>query len=162
MSGFISTVNPPVDLAAPSPAPQIVEADGWFPAIDLAAMRDQARFDTTITDARLREAVRAAMHTVMNDLLDWQGDRMFEGHGRLENVPARMIDGESALVGAWRRAIYSYARAEVVEGYADYDATGAGEDKADEMALAPAQLRRNGLHAVRDLLGKPRILVTSI
>ncbi|RJF92977.1 head completion/stabilization protein [Sphingomonas cavernae] len=162
MSGLISIVSPPADPDAPAPEPILVEADGWFPAIDLTAMRAARRLDDTITTERLRDAVRNAMATVMNDLLDWQGDQIFAGHASLEAVPSPDLDGESRLLRAWTRAVYCYARAELVEEYADYDATGSGERKGEDLDPAPGKLRRDGLGAIRDILGKPRTLVESI
>lgn len=162
MTGFVSIINPPVeDPEAPSEG-EIVEADAWFTGLDLGDMRKELRIDDTVTSIRLRYAVRAAMVTVMNDLLAWQGDQIFAGHESLEAVPAAQVDGESRMVIAWRRAVYCFAKAELIERYRDIDTTASGEKKLDGLDPAIVELRRDGSHAIRDILGRLRTTVELI
>lgn len=160
MSGFVSII-PPLDEPQAG-ADVTVKADGWFPQISLNDLRVAMQIDLSVTDARLKEAARAAMITIGNVLADWQAGQLLAGHETLADVPATTIDEESRLVLAWRRAIYATARAEVLEGARDYDATASGDRKVDVLNPAIGALRRDAAHAVRDILGRRRTAVDLI
>jgi hypothetical protein len=160
MSDFIATVLP--DTAAPEPTLPPIENDGWFPDIDLAMWREQMRIRDSVTPARMREAMIAAILTVGRDLAGWATDRRAEGAVSLGQVPAPMIDGTSTFVLLYRRAVFTAAKAEVVERYRDIDMTGAGQRKADDLDPSVTELRRDSLHAIRDIRGVTRTTIDLI
>ncbi len=123
----------------------------------MTAFKAEQRVDDSITDIRARAALRAAIVTALTDLEPWADAQLLLGLPTLADVPAPLIDGESRLVMLWRRAIFSFAKAEIAEVYRDYDTTGKGVDKNETMDDTIAQFRRDGRHAVRDMLGKPRV-----
>lgn len=156
MNGLVS-IPPP---AAPCPeddACQLVHADGWFTPIDLGALRATMRVGTTVTDARLREAVLGAMASALKDLAAWRTARALEDIDSIDQVPGLELDGASIYAHHWRRAVYNFALAELSETHRDVTATGAGDDRADARALSADEYRRDALHAIRDILGSPRI-----
>jgi hypothetical protein len=81
---------------------------------------------------------------------------------RIADVPADVIDGESVLVLAYQRAIGGFARAELIEGYRDTDLTGRGDRKVEDLEPSVDELRRDALHAIRDILGVGRTTVELI
>lgn len=157
MNGFVSVPPPSIDCPGESCA-LVVMADGFFPEVDLHALREVMRVGTAVTDARLREAVIAAMTTAMRELADWRTAQVLDGNDRADAIPGQPeIDGQNWYGHRWRRAVYNYACAELAETHRDVSATGDGSDRAEAKALCADDYRRDGLHAVRDILGVPRI-----
>lgn len=149
--------------AAPETA--IVKNDGWWPDIDLAALRKATRIRDTVTTDRLREAVLGAIITVGRDLDSWGEGKRAAGAASLATVTGRSnveLDGEPRLVILYRRAIGATAKAELVERYRDIDSTKASERDADMLDQTPAELRRDALYAIRDILERGRIVVDLI
>lgn len=161
MSAFVA--RPPAAEALEDPqdaAP--IENDGFFPDIDPAQIRKAGRISTSVTNARLRAALIAAIITVGNDLTSWAEEQQAAGHAKLEDVPARLIDGQSHRVHAYNRAVTCFARAEVIERYRDFDTTGAGGKALDPLDATVEDLRRDGQHAIRDILSRSRTTVDLI
>lgn len=158
MTDLIATVLPDDD----TPSPAVIVNDGFFPDIDPAMFRDQHRIRDAVTPARAREALIAAILTVGSDLGAWRAAYRASGVFRLETVPAPVIDGISTLVLLYRRAVFTAAKAEVVERYRDIDLTSAGQRKAEDLEPSVSELRRDSLHAIRDILGVTRTCVELI
>ncbi|WP_198351062.1 head completion/stabilization protein [Flavisphingomonas formosensis] len=155
MTGFVS--SPP-----PSSSATILGADGWWPDIDLAHLRDTMRLGTVVTDDRLTEAAIGAMISVRRDLRTWKLARVLDGAATLADVPAEPLAGVSELVLLWRRAVYNHACADLCETYRDLSATSDGSDRAEARALGADDYRRNALFAVRDMLAVGRVAVELI
>ncbi len=155
---IIATVLPDED----TPAPALIANDGFLPDIDPAMFREQHRIRDAVTPARAREALIAGILTVRRDLAAWAAGHREAGILRLESVPASTIDGISTLVLLYRRAVFTAAKAEVVERYRDIDLTGAGQRKAEDLDPSVAELRRDSLHAIRDMLAVTRTCVELI
>ncbi|OEZ46280.1 phage head completion protein (GPL) [Janthinobacterium sp. MP5059B] len=157
---------PAAEGAPPAlPAPGIVENDGWFPDITLADMRDAMRLDGTVTDARLVQAVVDAILQVNRELADWQGQHAAAGIAALVDVPAARINRESRLLAQYRRAVYSTAKADLIERYRDYDstATSVSDKKSMEwLDEAPGAQRRNAQWAIADMVGRTHLTVELI
>jgi len=153
-----ASVIPPADPVADAP----IVNDGWLPDIDLTTLRREIRVRESVTPERLRAAALSAAITVGNDLVVWQAARIAEGHASLGAVPAPVLDGRSRNVILYARAIACFAKAELVERYRDIDTTADGDRKADALDQTPDDLRRDGRHAIRDLLGRGRTTVELI
>ncbi len=139
-----------------------VSAGEWYPDIAPADVRAAMRLGDTVTADRLRAAIIAAIATVGRDLATWTALQAAAGHATLDDVPADQIDGKSVLVLAWRRAVMSYAAADLLETHAEISATNDGLQRAADVGLPIDQHRRNALHAIRDILGKRRSKVALI
>ncbi|WP_079218145.1 head completion/stabilization protein [Herbaspirillum robiniae] len=153
--------------SGPAVPPEVKEItnDGFFPNIRMPDMRDAMRLDQTVTDARLRPALVDAILTTNKLLADWKADQMAAGAAKLADVPAPQVDGDSRLVAQYRRAVYSFAKADIFESYRDYDTTaGALTDKKNMewMDQAPDVQRRNAHWAVNDIRGRERVTVELI
>lgn len=136
--------------------------DGFFPDIDPAAVRDAARIPTSITPARLRAAILGAIMTAGIDLQQFAADFIAAGHATLAAVPAPQLDGASVQLFRYHRAVALYAKAELIERHPDFDTTAAGGAEGNEAASAIGSLRRDAMHAVRDMLGQTRTVVDLI
>lgn len=149
--------------AAPAEAGQNdVENDGFFPTIDIGAASAAMRQDGTVTPERLRGALIEAMLLVNDCLGVWRVEQQAAGHRALNAVPATRVNGVSAHVHRYLRAVYCEARASLIERYRDYDATAAGDRKAEQLMPAADDLRRDARWAISDIVGRPRTTVELI
>ncbi|MDX7921633.1 head completion/stabilization protein [Aeromonas media] len=145
-TGFIAN-------APTSPAEGEIDSSPFWPAISLPDLRDTVRLDGTVTTARLKHAVIDAITSVNRDLADWRRAREAEGVATLADVPGELINNESAHLHSYRRAVYAMTRANLLERYADYSATGDGVKGADAKIISSDDLYRDARFAIRDILG---------
>lgn len=154
MNGLIATPPPPH-----SPAGAVVEADGWFPDIQVNAMREAMRLRGDVPHLRLVAALEGAIITVINDTADWRAARTEES---LAEVPAPQIAGRSRLEILWERAVRFYAAAELADLARDASATDDAARRLEEEQTVAADMRRHAISAVRDLIGATRVNVELI
>lgn len=154
-TGFIAN-------ATTSPAEGEIDSIPFWPAISLPDLRDTVRLDGTVTTARLKHAVIDAITSVNRDLADWRRSREAEGVATLAAVPGEVINGESAYLHSYRRAVYAMTRANLLERYTDYSATGDGVKGADAKIISSDDLYRDARFAIRDILGTTHITVALI
>lgn len=154
-TGFIAN-------APTSPAEGEIDSSPFWPAISLPDLRDTVRLDGTVTTARLKHAVIDAITSVNRDLADWRRAREAEGVATLAAVPCEVINGESAHLHSYRRAVYAMTRANLLERYTDYSATGDGVKGADAKIISSDDLYRDARFAIRDILGTTHITVALI
>lgn len=140
---------------------QIVN-DGFFPDIDVDTATAAMRQDGTVTAERLRAALVEAALSVNADLGAWRAEQQAAGYETLESVPSAQIDSKSAQLHRYLRAVYCEARAGLIERYRDYDATAAGDRKAEALMQAVEDLRRDARWATSDIVGRPRSTVELI
>lgn len=150
------------DIEAPPQHEAIVVNDGFWPDVDPARVREEARIPGNITAERLRAAILAAIMTVGVDVQGYAAVQIATGHTTLASVPAPQLDGKSVQVLRYFRAVALYTKAELIERHRDFDTTAAGGGQADELTPSIGELRRDAQHAVRDLLGKSRTVVDLI
>lgn len=145
-TGFIATAPTAPDEG------EIANSPFW-PAISLADLRETVRLDGTVTTARITHAVVDAITSVNRDLADWRSARQAEGHTTLAAVPSDVINNESVHLHSYRRAVYAMTRANLLERYTDYSATGDGVKGADAKIISSDDLYRDARFAIRDILG---------
>ena len=163
MSSFNAIAEPTI---TPEPAPPaaelIVKNAPWFPSIDLGHMRQAVRLDGTVTHARLRDAVIAAIDEANRELSAWRLSHVVAGVVSLADLPADTIGGESVQLARYRRAVYYLARADLTEQYRDFDSTKSGAADADELVTTIDADRRNARHALNDMRGVARSTIELI
>lgn len=140
---------------SPAPAPLITN-DGFFPDIDPAHFALAMSVRDSVTPPRRRQALVEGIIAIGNQLAAYREARVLGGISRLADVASPSIDGESRLVQLYRTAVYSTAKAQLVERYRDADITKAGKDKVDDLEPSIGELRRDAIYAVRDILGTGR------
>ena len=136
--------------------------DGFWPAIDPAALRARIRLDGSVSAERLRAAIIDAVLTANDELAAWKAHQLATGHAKLEDVPATQVDGKSRLVQLYLRIVACATAAEVAERYRSYDTTAAGNQRADDLTPSIDELRRDVRWAIRDFLGTSRMTVELI
>lgn len=145
-TGFIAT-------APTAPDEGEITSSPFWPVISLPDLRETVRLDGTVTTARLTHAVVDAITSVNRDLADWRSARQAEGHATLAAVPSEVINNESVHLPSYRRAVYAMTRANLLERYTDYSATGDGVKGADAKIISSDDLYRDARFAIRDILG---------
>jgi hypothetical protein len=147
MAGLIA----PPDNADPDNA--TVAADGWFPPVPLAGIRDTIRLgEGVVTTARLQAAIEGAILTCLRALADWRSARALSGMADLDSVTEDQVAGQNKAVLLWQRAVRYYAAAELADQHRDVTATDDGLDRADEKTETADAYRRLAYAAVADLL----------
>lgn len=161
MSGFVSP--PPSAAQDPqAPAADLVAGDDFYPGVSVAEFQDAMRIPSAVSAVRAREALRGAMLTVRRELRGWKSAQVAGGTASLADVADEMVDGKPAAVLLYRRAVFAHAAADLADTHNDISATGDGKDRLEGRAVSADELRRNGTHAVRDLLGVLRTTVELI
>lgn len=139
-----------------------VKNDGWWPDVDLAAVRATVRLDGTVTPSRLLHSAATAILAVNQELLPWKIEQQLLGYETLAAVPAPTVAETSALVLHYQRAVYCALRADLIERYRDFDTTGTGDKRAEALEASIDSLRRDMRWAISDLLGIRRTTVELI
>lgn len=161
MNGFVITANPPDKTVE-----TIVSNDGWFPDMDPDSVRDACRLDGTVTVARLRPALVDAMLSVNAELQYFKGMQTEAGHASLADVPATMIDGKSAKVQQYIRAVHYCLMADLAEAYRNLaqlpSSTGKEAHVMERLVVEQNEHRRKQRWAIADLKGQRRTIVELI
>ncbi len=149
-----------------SPLPEtvttIITNSLFWPDIDLSQLRDAVRIDGTVTDERLTHAVINAISSVNRDLAVWKQAQQADGIATLADTAADEINGESELKQLYLRAVYAITKANLIERYRDYDATGDGHKSADKLELSTDDLYRDARFAIRDIIGETHTTIELI
>lgn len=162
MSGPFSPLS---SIPAPNSAvaPAVIPCGPFWPDLDLADLRAAFRIDTVVTDERLRDVARNAVLDIMRELEDWRRDQVAAGHSTLADVPCRhQVDGLSDYAVRWTRAIHSIIAADLADRQLGQSARSAGMDRLEELSADIDVHRRNVTYAVRDFLGRPRVIAEAI
>ncbi|PHV11324.1 head completion/stabilization protein [Chitinimonas sp. BJB300] len=131
----------------------------FFPNIRLSQVREAQRLDSTVTVPRLRVAVVEAMASTNSELAVWADQQKSRGFRTLADVPADQLDGESVHVQRYRRAVYCFANASLVERFRSFDSTKDGHEVADKLDLTVNDLIRDARAAISDIQGKARCTI---
>lgn len=154
---FLANQSPPTAAAEPR-----LENDGWFPDLDPAAVRTQARLDGTVTAPRLRAALLLAMATVNAELEGLKARQLALGVYSLEDMPGPELAGQRVWLLHYQQAIASHVQCSLIESYRDFDTTASGDTKADHLEARIDSHRRDLRWAISALLSRPRTTVELI
>ncbi|EDE9725249.1 capsid assembly protein, partial [Salmonella enterica] len=136
-----------------------VTAGAFWPEILLRDLRLASRIPGRTTTSRLKFVTTEAVAHVTDQLDDWRGIQESAGYSTLADVPARMLNGESVKVYRYRRAVYSAARALLLENARDVDTTEKGDRKANALEVQTDDLWRDVRWAIADIRGTQRLFV---
>ena len=154
---FVAIANPPPTTAEPP-----ITQDGWWPDIDPAQARQACLLDGTTTAPRLRQALQAAILSINSELHTWAQQHQRSGHASLADIPAPQIDGQSAHLPHYHRAIYACLQADLLDAYRGMAAVSTGNkiDRSNEdLQKNAAEHRRNQRWAISALLGRSRATI---
>lgn len=135
---------------------EAIENHAFFPRLSLTEFRAAMRVDGVTTEDRARQALHTAMLEVNDRLAQWATQKISEGFSELCDVPERFGSPTGSNKARYKHAVWSLAKASLVERYRDYDTSRTGADKADELIPIADDYRRDAAWAIRDLQGLPR------
>ncbi|UKD15452.1 head completion/stabilization protein [Burkholderia aenigmatica] len=164
MSDLISTAPVPAGTAPDDPSVEpVIRGDGWYPSVDMRDARTVLRLlDGTITDARLRDALIEGIAHTRDVLAEWRELREREGAADLAATLSGEVDGVSVQVSRFRRAVYAWALAWLVERYRGYDTSSNGARRAEALDCLPDDARRDAYWAMSDIMRRRRVTVDLI
>ena len=145
--------------AAPQPTEAVLPHHPFWPQIAPADCRLVMELDGTITAPRLAHALTEAVIHTNRELRAWRIGQEAAGHATLADVPD---DEPGRLPYLYKRAVYSKAKADLMERMLNFDATATGQKKAESQEPAIDDHRRNARWAIRDIIGQPRSTVELI
>lgn len=134
----------------------------FWPAIDPVDIREAQRLDNTVTPPRLRAALIESASTTIEALAAWKIAQIELGYTTLAAVPSDEIDGATIIEHRFKRAVGSLAKALLLERLRDFDATAKGDKRADALTDPIDDCRRDHLHALADIAGRPRTTIELI
>jgi len=134
-------------------------ANGWFPDIDLATMREAMQLDGDVTDARLKQALLPAMIDVNTQLAHWRMAQQTSGYLAMADVPAEQLDGVSVLAHNYTSAVFCLATALIYERHTGYDNK---RDTSAERQMPVDDLRRDALRAIAQITGRRSTVIELI
>lgn len=150
-------------MAFIAPAPTAPEPPSprhpFWPEISPADFRAVAGVDGTVTPARLTHALINSIALANGELRVWRQARQAEGAARLDDVPD---ENPGRLANLYKRAVYEWTKADLMERMVGFDATASGQKRAEGQEPAIDDHYRNALWAIRDILGVPRTTVELI
>ncbi|TVZ39372.1 head completion protein GPL [Alteromonadaceae bacterium 2753L.S.0a.02] len=153
-------------LVAPNTPQQGTESESteitnhpFFPSLLLADFRDVERVDATASESRAGVALYNAMLDANTRLADWMAEQTAQGITELSNVPQKPGHPPGANLRLYKQAVYSLAKAALLELLHDYDSTG---DTPTENSNAANECRRNAAWAINDLTNVPRVTIELI
>ncbi|HIB8991117.1 TPA: head completion/stabilization protein [Citrobacter braakii] len=153
---------PGVVIPAPEVSATVIANTFFFPDVDPKRIRELMRLEQTVSDARLRNAIKSGMAETNAELYDYRARQIAAGFKQLADVPAEEIDGESERVFHYLSAVTAMTTATLYERYRGADATGKGDKKADSVETVIDDLWRDMRWAVARLQDKPRCIVGQI
>ncbi|EHR4175590.1 head completion/stabilization protein [Salmonella enterica] len=147
-------VIPPVPVDEP-----VIKNTFFFPDVDPKRVRELMRLEQTVSDARLRNAIKTGMAETNAELYDYRLRQTAAGFKQLADVPAEEIDGENVRIFHYLSAVTAMATATLYERYRGVEATGKGDKKADSVETIIDDLWRDMRWSVARLQDKPRCIV---
>jgi|JI8StandDraft_1071087.scaffolds.fasta_scaffold124722_1 hypothetical protein len=153
MSLFVATGSNP---------PATIHNNGFFPSIDTDDFVKTQKLDATFSPDRVTFALTLAITDANRALMAWQVIKEAAGYVELGDVPAVSVNNESTLITLYKQAVFSFAKANLLEKYRDYDTTNQGGKKADILEPNIDIHRRDARWAIADLQNKPRTVVELI
>ena len=123
--------------------------------------------DELVTDAHGNPiSVVDAMLSVNEELQLFKASSIEAGHTKLADVPASMVDGKSAKVQQYMRAVHYCLMADLAEAYRNMSSLPDGSGKAghvlERLVVEVDEHRRKQRWAIADLKGGRRSIVELI
>lgn len=115
---------PGVVIPAPETGDAVIKNTFFFPDVDPKRVRELMRLEQTVSDARLRNAIKTGMAETNAELYDYRLRQLAAGFKQLADVPdAEEIDGENVRVFHYLSAVTAMTTATLYERYRGVEAT---------------------------------------
>ncbi|GAA5097441.1 head completion/stabilization protein [Wohlfahrtiimonas larvae] len=126
----------------------LIPRSGFWPGINVQKFRQSMRILDSVENAQAEMALLSALDLVISELKNFKAKHA--EYAELEQVPNEELAGRSRYVFNFERAVFSEAKAKLLEDFRDMDLSRkAGEDRASLMNPELDELRRERWNAVR-------------
>ena len=136
--------------------------DGFFPDVEPEVFKDTQRIADSVSNQVMRAKLITAIKKVRNDLEAYKTAQLNAGYMSLMEVPSDHIDNQSIVVSDYFDAVFSYAKAGILDVYQDTDTTVIDDDNLDLKTVSVDNYRRDGFEAIRRILDQPRATIELI
>ena len=136
--------------------------NGFFPDIEVTAVRREYNLDVRTDDDELIRIIQSNLMRVNQDLNQWVCTQLSLGYDTLEAVPAAMLGNESVHSLSYQQAVCYGVKADVMRAKLDYDLTAKGDQEAEEREDKAMHYTAESTRALRRLLGRGHISVKRI
>ncbi|RUR46194.1 head completion/stabilization protein [Vreelandella populi] len=145
----------------PSKRLEIINNNGFWPDIDPNEFREEERV-TSVTDARIRQSLRAAVADINRQLANYQHQQQQAGRMAWDAIPPEpwQSPGDTELL--YTRAVYAQTQADLLQRYRDASATGKGDERGEAKDLAADDYRADARWAIAELTGRNHTTVELI
>lgn len=151
---------------AGSPAPDVAELklvnDPFYPDIEMAQFQTLYRIPAEYTPDLVEHQLALAITRVNDSLAFWQIDQVESGYATLADVPAQQINGESAKVQQYRRAVFCECKAEILKEFETAERKPVAENLAKTGEETEDKYRTFANHAIRQMCSLRRIGVHTV
>ena len=115
-----------------------------------------------VTDARIRQSLRAAVADINRQLANFQHQQQQAGRMAWDAIPPEPWQSPGDVQLLYTRAVYAQAQADLHERYRDYSATGESRLRAETIETAADDYRADARWAVAELTGRNHTTVELI
>jgi len=141
---------------------ETLENSAFWPDLELTEFMTRYRIPSDHHVDLVREQLCLAMAEINRQLSSWQAEREAEGYASLATVPADEIDGGSALVRLYKRAVHCYAKGQLLTDFASVVRRQEAENLGKEAPERAETFSEWSTQAVRQLQGIGAISVELI
>ncbi|MBL4839916.1 MAG: head completion/stabilization protein [Thalassospira sp.] len=152
MSSFVPSTNP-------AASDDIIPNDGFFPDIELDAVRKRTGLSDIFSNDRIVAATQDAIMETNAVLADWVDA---QEASKLADVPAKAYGEISEKTHWYLTAVCYRVRSMMVDTTRDYDSTKSGHDRADALEATSDRWLQSSNEAVARLMGRKRTTVELI
>lgn len=144
------------------PSTTVVQNDGWWPVLPLAALEAIYRLPEEYAEATLVEAVQLAMAWTNEQLASWKADQVEADYASMDAVPCDSLGETSLHFLHYRRAVFSYAKAYLLEQFPTINRRDAAVSNGKEDEDTAETFLAFATRAVADFLKRPSVTVELI
>lgn len=109
-----------------------VKNDGWWPDLTLSDFQDLFRFPTEFSSLMVAERIRLGMAWTNRQLRDWRNAQEDAGRGALVLETSEALDEDAILLMYYRRAVFAYAKADLLQNFKTVNRRAEAENEAKE------------------------------
>lgn len=134
----------------------------FYPTLKVGDFAKAMRVEYLAAEPRIAHCLKHAMLDVNRQLAHWTQSHIDEGQSTLANIATPVWMPENGNTELYLRAVWSLAKAQLIERWRDYDSTASGDKKTEKSEASADDLRRDSAWAISDLTGQFRSLVELI
>lgn len=142
-------------------APHLVDRtlvnDAFYPDVELQQFQVLYRVPAEYTEELIEHQLSLAISRVNDSLAFWRSDQQAAGHNTLAEVPSQQINGSSALVQLYLRAVYCECKSEILQEFSTVERKPVAENLAKTGEETSDRYRAIANHAIRQICGLHRI-----